>query len=125
LLDIVIVHKADFWQCTRRAPLKADYGRLLQPILLTSFRSISYIRPAYRAFFNGRAHQIWWALFFEAAVAYPSADVAQLVEQSIRNRQVTSSTLVVGSIISITYNILNKHFNSPGASGVPIQSKFF
>jgi hypothetical protein len=27
------------------------------------------------------------------------ADVAQLVEQPIRNRQVTSSTLVVGSIL--------------------------
>ena len=32
------------------------------------------------------------------------ADVAQLVEQPIRNRQGTSSTLVVGSILSITYN---------------------
>ena len=31
------------------------------------------------------------------------ADVAQLVEQPIRNRQVTSSTLVVGSILSIIY----------------------
>ena len=31
---------------------------------------------------------------------YFSADVAQLVEQSIRNRQVTSSTLVVGSRFS-------------------------
>jgi hypothetical protein len=29
----------------------------------------------------------------------PEADVAQLVEQPIRNRQVTSSTLVVGSIL--------------------------
>jgi hypothetical protein len=30
----------------------------------------------------------------------PEADVAQLVEQPIRNRQVTSSTLVVGSSFS-------------------------
>ena len=30
----------------------------------------------------------------------PEADVAQLVEQPIRNRQVTSSTLVVGSSLS-------------------------
>jgi hypothetical protein len=32
------------------------------------------------------------------------ADVAQLVEQPIRNRQVISSSLIVGSILSITYS---------------------
>ena len=33
-----------------------------------------------------------------SATIFIRADVAQLVEQPIRNRQVTSSTLVVGSI---------------------------
>ena len=37
------------------------------------------------------------------------ADVAQLVEQPIRNRQVTSSTLVVGSILSNTYRCFSLH----------------
>jgi hypothetical protein len=32
------------------------------------------------------------------------ADVAQLVEQSIRNRQVIGSSPIVGSILSITYS---------------------
>ena len=35
------------------------------------------------------------------------ADVAQLVEQPIRNRQVISSSLIVGSILSIT----SSHFH--------------
>ena len=37
--------------------------------------------------------------FLRQAFRFFQADVAQLVEQSIRNRQVTSSTLVVGSIL--------------------------
>ena len=39
----------------------------------------------------------------EYAIVVTRADVAQLVEQPIRNRQVTSSSLVVGSIFSISY----------------------
>ena len=40
------------------------------------------------------------------------ADVAQLVEQLIRNQQVVSSSLTVGSILSITYRILAKSVSS-------------
>ncbi len=40
---------------------------------------------------------------------FNKADVAQLVEQPIRNRQVTSSTLVVGSILSNTYWCFSLH----------------
>ena len=42
----------------------------------------------------------------------PEADVAQLVEQPIRNRQVTSSTLVVGSIFPTTYSGFSLHAQS-------------
>ena len=37
------------------------------------------------------------------------ADVAQLVEQPIRNRQVIGSSPIVGSILSITYLICSLH----------------
>jgi hypothetical protein len=38
------------------------------------------------------------------------ADVAQLVEQPIRNRQVTSSSLVVGSILFVFNLSLHRFF---------------
>jgi hypothetical protein len=37
------------------------------------------------------------------------ADVAQLVEQPIRNRQVIGSSPIVGSILSITYHGSSLH----------------
>jgi hypothetical protein len=39
----------------------------------------------------------------------PEADVAQLVEQPIRNRQVSGSSPLVGSILSITYHRSSLH----------------
>ena len=37
------------------------------------------------------------------------ADVAQLVEQPIRNRQVSGSSPLVGSILSVTYHGCSLH----------------
>jgi hypothetical protein len=54
---------------------------------------------------HGCCAAVWRQVSDKLRTVAPKADVAQLVEQSIRNRQVIGSSPIVGSILSATANL--------------------